>query len=435
VSGARAHIDAYLTAEPAQTGRVLRDPDLETLRADATWMAALRARIRPAGRTVRSLVFERRESGGDLFTIAEDGLDERPLAADPDWREYRASMSGDGERVVYLASRFSKRRVLPRNLGDGNPQRDWSDLREHGRLYPRRIDHELRSVPFGGGAHVVLAEDVHAYRIDQDGRTVLFVDEPERNRLRLASVPITGGSATAIGELGADASAWCFAREPGGTVIVAEGIPDDWSPSLRVRVRRFGPGGAVTELLAPRRPRPSEPRMPDFETCHLSENQLHLGLARVVLAPSPSLEYVPGAAMGWGAYNFRRMGERGGVAPGARPAVYLTVVGDGEEPNVDEELPPGPPPWQVSPLAWDNSNGMSSPWRYATRIARVSWDGTGLRMLSSGRAQEYGPSVSRDGRSIAFTRVVPRGEPWIVVSDPAGGAPRPVVPGQYPIWR
>ncbi len=436
-AAARAHVAEYLRVVPAELPRVLHDSDLASLRRDAAWLRALETQARAGRRTVRSLLVERRETGGDLFVVDEDGFGERPFAADPGWREWRPSVTADGGTVVYLASRFEDRPVLPRRMGEGHPQRDWSDVRQQGRLYQTRFDHELRAAPWAGGAHRVLATRVHWYRLDPDGRTVLFVDEPTAGQFRVASIPAAGGPVTTLADTRA-ASAWCAARTPSGGLVLAEGFANDWTPTLRIAVSRIE-AGRRSELLAPRRPGPRDPVVPDFELCELgaSGQELHLGAVRVVLGATPRIERVPGVEMGSGAYNFRHVGERGSA--GRDGAVYLTVVGRERTIGYDDEsgAPTRTPPplWSVSPLSWTNSNGMSDDWWYPTRVVRVAPGGAAPAVLSTAASHvDYAPAVSPDGTTVALTTVRTRG-PWIVLVDPVGGGRRAVAPGQFAVWN
>jgi len=436
LAAARAHLDEYLRAAPTDVSRVLTDGDLETLRRDANWVTALRTKTRAGRTTVRALVVERREAGGDLWVVDEDGFGARALAADPGWREWQASVTADGASVVYLASRFEDRPVLPRKMGEGHPQRDWSDVLQQGRLYDTRFDHELRSVSWAGGAHRVLGTRVHWYRLDDDGRTVLFVDEPTPGTFRIASVPATGGPLTVVGQTRA-AGAYCVARERSGAFLVVEGIANDWTPTLRLAVSRLS-GGQRTELLAPRRPSPRAPMVPDFETCGLSADggTLELGAVRLVLSPSVRIEPVAGVAMGWGAYNFRHVGARGSV--GRDGSIVATVVGRERELGYDDEsgqpTNAPPPAWALSPLSWTNNNGMSEPWWNPTHVVRIPPGRGELQVLSSAHAVEYAPALSPDGTTVALTSLRGR-TPWVVLTALDGATRRPVVPGQFAVWN
>ena len=105
VDGARAHAEAFLLLAPGSAGKLLHDEDLHALRSAPGFDAWLTEKVRSSDGAVRSLVFERREDGGDLFVIAEDGLGERALANDSEWREYRAAITEDGTTVVLRRSR------------------------------------------------------------------------------------------------------------------------------------------------------------------------------------------------------------------------------------------------------------------------------------------------------------------------------------------
>lgn len=431
---ARAHVGAYLEAEPGDEARVLHDPDLEALRGEPGFLELLRRRVRPPGARVGSLVVERRQDGGDLFVISEDGLDERPLAADPGAREYRASVTADGARVVYLWSPFDAAPVVPRQMGEGHPQRDWSDLRQQGRLYERRWDHELRSIPAAGGAATTLARRVHGYRLAEDGRTVLVVDEPSEGTYRVSAIPAAGGEARPLAEV-PEASVWCPALLPDGTLVVASGTPHPWVSSLKIQVARYR-GGAEEVLVQGKRGRGSDPEVPDFPVCALSADgaELHLGQVRALLGPSPRLEHLGGVDLGTGAYNFRNMGSRGEVLAGPPARLFLTVVGAQHQ---DEEgyEGSGRALWQTDPLGFTNDNGMGPPWWADTRIVELSWDGSERRELPVDEGvSQYGPSVTADGTRLALTELRPGADPWIVVTDRTGERRRRVAPGQYPIW-
>ena len=406
---AKRHAEAWLRGAPQGAAKLLYDPDLANLRADAAWFMQLRERLRPAGTQVRPLVFEWREKSGDLWMVGEDGLDRREVAADPAWREHDAQFSPDGKRLYYRATR--------------NP-----DLNRHyldpGKSYRRfgRDDDELRVMDFPNGRSVVLALHVQSYRVAAD--QILFVDV-DGDKPRVRRQRTDQGKPETVATLEPASVAWCYATEGDGGLVVASGVPDKWGRGINLEVSRWN--GGQRQVLMPRTaPRKGQRRLYDIQACALRDGVMELGGARLTITADAATIDVPvGMAYGQGAYDRRRRDSRGAV--GAQ-ATYVTVDG----PVADVSQRRGPARWAASPLMWVQTNGMSDDWWYATRIVRWDRDGSTTTLTPDDvRFGDYGPAVSPDG-SLAFTRL--RGdEPWIVVSDPDGSS-RLVAPGQYAVW-
>ncbi|MEM9192845.1 MAG: hypothetical protein AAGF12_26965, partial [Myxococcota bacterium] len=391
LAAAREHLETFLRIAPGSVSRIFHDSDLDALRASEGFDAWLEAHMPEIEGAVRSIVFERRENGGDLYVVDETGFGERPLAVENDWREFRASVTTDGATVVYLASRFG-REVPARQLGDGHPQRNWSDLDQQGRLYPHVRHHELRAIPFVGGAPRTVARRVHSYRLDGDD--VLFVHETEGGDFELRSAKVEGGDEVRLAEL-EDAATWCYARRRDGSVLVAEGRQHQNASALVVSLSEYRDENR-RELMPANSLAMDDPRVPDFQLCALSEDetQLHLGVMRITLTPRPRLRFLADLELGNGAYNFRRVGSQGFVDG---DTLFLTVVG--RDRGNEEYVPEAPfQLWQTSPLSWLNDNGMSGPWWYETQIVRTDWAGQEKLTLSPPRgAFEYAPAVRPDG--------------------------------------
>ena len=411
---ARKHAERWLELAPERAVQLLHDPDLEKLRADESWMAALRAKLRPAGATVRPIVFEWREASGDLFTVGEDGLDRRPLAADPKLREHDPKFSADGSQLYYRAT---SNLDLNRHYLDPG-----SSFRRFG-----RDDDELRVMAFPDGTSRVLADRVQDYRILTDH--VLLVDAPEGMRPRVRRVPLGAGKAVTLATMHERSLAWCYAEEADGSLVVASGVPDKWGRGINLEVSRWRQGEKEI-LVARAEPKKGQGRIHDIQICALHDGVMELGNARVRLGSDVvSIEVDGNLGYGQGAYNRRRRDSRGDHVGGTS---FLTVDGT----TFETGRRAGPKNWAASPLMWTQTDGMAEDsWWYGTRVVR--WDADGGREVltpSNVRFGDYGPAASPDGELIAFTRLRSPSSPWIVIADRSGENARLVAPGQYAVW-
>jgi hypothetical protein len=410
---AREHAERWLEVAPERAVTLLHDPDLERLRADEAWVKGLRARLRPGGSSVRPLVFEWREESGDLFTVGEDGLDRRPLAADPALREHDPRFSPDGKRLYYRAT------------PELDLNRHYLDPGSSYRRFGRDGD-ELRVMSFPDGTPTTVATRVQHYRVLESH--ILLVDAPEGMRPRIRQVPVGQGKPETLATLHERSVAWCYAHDTDGSLVVASGVPDKWGRGLNLEVARWR-GGEKAILVKRADPKRGKARIHDIQICALHDGVMELGNARVTLgSDAATVEVDGGLAYGQGAYNRRRRDSRGSHAKGA---AFLTV--DGTVFEVSRRK--GPKRWAASPLMWTQTNGMSEDWWFTTRVVRWDTDGTSQTLTPRDvRYGDYGPQVSADGKQVAFTRLRAQATPWIVVADADGGSARLVAPGQYAIW-
>lgn len=409
---AKEHAAAWIRLEPGKAANLLYDEDLARLRKDKAWLEALRSELRPVGAVVRPIVFEWREKSWDLWTVGEDGLDRRPLAADPRWREHDAKFSVDGNKLFYRATQNLD---LARHYLDPGQSR-----RRFG-----RDDDELRVMEFPAGEPVVLARNVQHYRVHEDH--VLYIEAPEGMRPRVKKRGLGQGNAETLATMHERSVAWCYAEDADGSLVVASGLPDKWGRGVNVEVTRWT-AGEKQVLLERAQPKRGQARFYDFQVCALHDGVMDIGSARVHLtADSAKIEVRGELSFGKGAYNRRRRDSRG-----ASTAKATYVTADAAVFEVARRAPPRR--WAASPLMWDQGNGMSEDWWHATRLVRWSRDGTLTELTPKDvRYGDYGPSVAPDG-AVAFTRLRRRESPWIVVTDGKGENARLVAPGQYPVW-
>jgi len=407
----------------------LHDPDLALIRQDKTWLAGIRLRVRPNGTEVRPIVFERRDTGADLYIASEDGLDIRALAADPNLREHDAAFSASGKYVVFLAGKKNYENSV------------FYDFKQGGGQILHEPDDELRSVSLSTGKQIVLGWRVHHYQLSEDGKSVLFVDRPADKRkkngfLRVRKVPVGGGEPTTLAEIDVSAAVWCIVEKDDGIVVV-EGLPHPgWLTGLGLRVTGYV-GKTKTEIMKAVKTRPADPKIFDFPACMLRPDKttIDLGNAVIHLGDSPALERFDGLAFGEGAYIDRRKGERAGTLHTDPPELFITVDGDAIS---DEEYDGTvfPALWKVSSLSVPISNGMGPDCFFRTKIRRVYEDGRQMQTLTGDKVfSEYGPAVSKQNDRLAFTRLASKtGTPWIYTADLDGKNEYPVAPGQYPTW-
>ena len=426
---AKKKIEQYLLVLPNKVTKVLHDPDLALIRQDKAWLDTIRHRVRPKDKKVRPIVFERRDTGADLYIASEDGLDIRVLAADPNLREHDASFLASGEYVVFLAGKSNYENSV------------YYDFKQSGGQILHEPDDELRSVSMSTGKQIVLGERVHHYQLSEDKKNVLFVDRPENERkkngvLRIRKVSVKGGTPSTLAEIDVTAAVWCIVEKDEGIVVV-EGMPHPgWLTGLRLRVLDYS-GGTRTEILPTQKTRPVDPKIFGFPACVLSSDKtkIDLGNAVVKLGNAPGIERTDGLAFGEGAYIDRRKGERAGVVRTDPPEFFITVDGDA---LLDEEYDGAvfPPLWKTSSLSVPLSNGMGPDCFFRTKIRHVFRTGMEMQTLTEDKVfSEYGPAVSMQNDRVAFTRLATKnGTPWIYTADLDGKNERPVAPGQYPTW-
>jgi hypothetical protein len=398
--GAAEHVAEYVRMAPDQAVRVLHDADLEDLWKDDALLAALRAQIRPAGSEVREIVFERREEG-DLWAVTHDGLDVLQLT-DTELHEMDVRFAMDGRYLVF------------RTLEGLVPTRVYYML---DRALPNL---QLRVMEYPAGPQRTVDEGVYEYRLLGDGRTLLYPKTvPPSQRRGRAELPrdlrradVEGGEPVTLGPVGF--GRLCYGLAPDGSAVVAEGRSVGWG-TLSLTVARLV-DGERTVLFE--RPPHTYRELRAFTRCALSEDGETLDLGPVIVRLDGEVRAEPAS-----------VNQLAGLYVTLPEQTYEECEwgsGEGRTP---------PPEWAVSPMSWTESPGESDCIWFATTHVHRYHDGT-LERVSGERAYiEYAPALAPAGDLLVRTRLRSRtSRPWLILSDPSGGAERPVAPGQFAVW-
>lgn len=396
---ARAHIDRYLTALPDNALRVLHDPDLAPLLEDQTFLAGLRAKIRPAGSEVREIVYERRDVA-ELFVAGSDGLDATQITDTPGLRPHSAEFGLDGSVLIYRARKLGEAYSAEANFV--SPEYQHRD----------RYNEELCFMTYPDGPTRTVGHYVRHHQLTAQGDAVVFITGPNQDPpVRLQRVSLREGEPELLAELDHQSGAWCVQQESSGSWLVAGSNGASWGSDV-LKVERIREGRLATLFEQGNRVRQSR-HFFGITACSLSGDGavLDLGNARVHLETPVRLETFP---------------ERT-----ARPGTITTLR---TERHSEDMLPPER--WRVDPLSYGNDYGMADHESWSqTAIFLVGEDRSTARVSAENTFIAYGGSLSPDRETLLYTRVRTRtARPWIVRASANGSDAKSLFPGQYPVW-